>query len=129
MLVAIVLIVLALIPAVEALYPAVQGTSVHESETVLEHHLTAKLEEVLARQFSELDTEAQAIGDRTISSPSYSDASGTKDRRLVFLSRYDADDADTDSNPFTGTDEGLLWLRVAVEGTRHDVETLTSFYE
>jgi len=40
------------------------------------------------------------------------------------LSAYDADNSDGDDDPFTGTDEGLLWVRVAIEGSVHDVLSL-----
>ena len=45
---------------------------------------------------------------------------------LVFLSRYDGDNADADDNSFTGTDEGLIWLRVTVENTPHELTTMVS---
>ena len=34
--------------------------------------------------------------------------------------------ADADGDPFTGTDAGLLWLRVSLAGTALAVETLTA---
>ncbi len=46
------------------------------------------------------------------------------DRRLVFISRYDGDNADTDDNPFTGTEADLLWLRVEIEGTASALQAL-----
>ena len=50
---------------------------------------------------------------------------GTTERRLVFIARYDADNADGDGNRFTGGDAGLLWMRVSIEGQPADaVETL-----
>ncbi len=42
---------------------------------------------------------------------------GSVDRRLVFIANYDGDNADTDNDPFTGTDPGLLWVRVEIEGS------------
>ena len=44
----------------------------------------------------------------------------------MFLARYDGDDADSDGDPFTGGDEGLLWVKVEIEGTAHVIETLVS---
>jgi len=129
LLIATVLMVVALVPAIDALRPAVQGSGIHQSETVLHFHLTAGLEDVLATPFATLDAEAQALGDPTISSALFSDTAGSTDRRLVFLSRYDADNADSDSNPFTGTDEGLIWVRVELEITSHALETLVSLYD
>ena len=128
-LIATVLMVVALVPAIDALRPAIQGSGIHQSETALHYHLTAGLEDVLARPFATLDTEAQALGDPTAVSPLFSDTAGSTDRRLVFLSRYDADNADGDNDQFTGTDQGLIWVRVEVETTSHALETLVSHYD
>jgi type II secretory pathway pseudopilin PulG len=128
-LVATVLIALTLVPAIEALQPAMQGTGIHASETVRHFHLTAKLEEVLAEPFSTLDDEAQVLSDPTAPSPNYSDAPGANDRRRVYLARYDADNADGDGDVFSDTDEGLLWVRIELEGTSQAIECLTSIYD
>ena len=53
-----------------------------------------------------------------------SDPGGTENRRKVFIGRYDGDNADADDDPFTGVDDGLLWVRVRIDGTHYDVETL-----
>ena len=129
LLIATVLIVVALVPAIEALRPAIQGSGIHQSETALHYHLLSGLEDVLARPFVELDTEAQALGNHTASSALFSDTAGSVNRRLVFLSRYDADNADGNNDPFTGTDEGLVWVRIEVEGTTHALQTLVSMYD
>jgi hypothetical protein len=42
------------------------------------------------------------------------------------LSRYDADDADGDDDPFTGTESGLIWVRVILADTVHGFESLTA---
>jgi len=128
-LIATVLMVVALVPAIDALSPAIQGSGIHQSETALHYHLSAGLEDVLAAPFDSLDTEAQALGDPTAVSPLFSDTAGSTDRRLVYLSRYDADNADGDNDVFTGTDEGLIWVRVEVETTSHALETLLSHYD
>lgn len=122
-LIAAVLLALTLVPALDALLTAVSGTAVHESYVVDHHRLSSRMEEVLADPFSDLDAEAQAIG--SPSTPTaYSDAGGTPGRVLVFLSRYDGDDADADGDPFTGGDAGLLWVQTAVENTDYELETL-----
>lgn len=121
-LVATLLVALSLVPALEALQTATLGSAVHESLAVHQRQLTSKMEEVLAQSFIDLEiAEATALGGPT----SYSDAAGSPDRRVVFLSRYDGDNADADDNPSTGPDPGLLWVRVEIEGTRHALETLT----
>jgi len=129
-LIATALIAITLIPAMEALRPATQGVSIHETRTLRHYELTAMLEELLARPFTELDAEAVAINDPTVASVTYSDLAGQANRRLVYLSRYDADNADGNNNFFdAGMDEGLLWLRVELEGTVQAIEGLTSIYD
>ena len=128
-LIATTLIAVTLIPAMEALKPAVQGMSIHEAQTVRHYALTAMLEEILAKPFDELDTEAVTINNPNVASTLYSDLAGSSDRRLVYLSRYDADNADGNGNVFDGTDEGLLWVKVEIEATSQSIEGLTSRYE
>jgi hypothetical protein len=129
-LIAMVLIAVTLIPAMDALRPAAAGAGFNETRTIRHYHLTAMLEEVLASPFAELDAEAVDISDPTVASVNYSDPVAQADRRLVYLSRYDADNADGNGNPFdAGMDEGLLWVRVEIEGTDQAIEGLTSQYE
>lgn len=128
-LIATALIAVTLIPAIEALQPATQGMSIHEAKTVRHYALTALLEDVLAKPFSELDTEAVTIDDPAVASTMYSDPPAANDRRLVYLSRYDADNADGNGNFFDGTDAGLLWVKVEIEGTDQSIEGLTSSYD
>lgn len=127
-LVAIVLISIALVPAIEALGPGLQGAGIHRSQAERHYHLLAKLEEVLAEPFAALDEEALAAGSPTVVT-AYSDTGGSTDRRLVFLSRYDADNADADNDFFTGVDEGLIWVRVNIEGSTLAIESLVNLYD
>jgi hypothetical protein len=129
-LIATVLIAITLVPAVEALKPATLGMSIHEAHTMRHYELTAKLEYVLAKPFGELDTEAVAISDPVVASSKYSDPSTQANRRLVYLSRYDADNADGNGDFFdAGMDAGLLWVRIEFEGTNQGIEGLTSVYD
>ena len=129
-LIATALIAVTLVPAIKALRPATLGMSIHEAQTVRHYALTAMLEAVVARPFSELDTEAVTINDPTVASTLYSDLPATNNRRLVYLSRYDGDNADGNGDFFdVGMDEGLLWVRVEIEGTDQAIEGLTSQYE
>lgn len=124
-LVATVLIAIALVPAIDALQTGVQGSAAHVGFAVNNYRVLDKLEEILARPFADLEAEADAVADPNISiPPPYSDPAGTADRRLVYIARYDGDNADADKNPFTGVDDGLLWIRVRIDGTHYDVETL-----
>ena len=123
--IAMALIAIALVPAIDALRTSL-GTGSGYATRLTEHYRVAgRLEDVLAEPFQDLDAAAVAAGSETVAS-SYSDAAGTPDRRLVYLARYDADDADGDGDPFTGGDVGLLWVRVVLEQGGSDLESLTT---
>jgi hypothetical protein len=128
-LVAIVLIVIALVPAMDALRPGVAGAAIHEDRLADHYRMTGLLETVLAEPHADLDAAAAAAGDRFTPS-AYSDVvvqpDGRQLVRNVFLSRYDSDNADADNDPFTGVDAGLLWVRVEIAGTADGLETLIS---
>jgi hypothetical protein len=124
-LVAMSLIVVALIPAMNALRVGVTATTVHETRVVNHYEMVGRMEQVLAEPFGLLSTAAGVAGDEKTPT-SYSDPSGSDPRILVFLGRYDLDNADADGDPFTGADAGVLWVRVAVEGTLQSFETLVS---
>jgi len=129
-LIATALIAITLVPAMEALQATTLGMGIHESRTVQHYHLTAMLEDVLAEPFTDLDTEAVTLNDPNLASTTYSDLPAAENRRLVYLSRYDGDNADGNGNPFdSGMDEGLLWVRVEIEGTDQAIESLTSQYD
>lgn len=131
-LIATLLIVVTLLPAIEALYPAVAGAGVHGSRLEDHYQLAGRMEEMLAEPFADLDEAATAAGNETTPT-TYSDtvthADGRQITRNVFLSRYDADNADADNNPFTGTEADLLWVRVEIDGTTDGMESLLSVYE
>jgi type II secretory pathway pseudopilin PulG len=124
-LVSILLIVLALIPAIESLSTGVRAAGIHQSMAEADLHMVSKLEETLARSFAALDAEALAVGDPALPT-SFSDAPGAAHRRLVYLARYDGDDADDDGKRFTGGDAGLLWVKVELENTGRALETRTA---
>lgn len=131
-LIATLLIVVTLLPAIEALYPAVAGAGIHGSHVEDHYQLTGRMEELLAEPFADLDAAATAAGNETAPT-TYSDtvthADGRQITRNVFLSRYDADNADTDNDPFTGTEDDLLWIRVEIAGRADGLETLFSVYD
>ena len=128
-LVATVLIAVTLVPAIEAFSPGINSADYTQSLVEDRYQLSAKLEEVLAASFADIDTAATMAGSPTIAS-SYSDTvtypSGKQIVRNVFLSRYDGDNADTNNNPFDGIDAGLIWLRVEIDGTSLSLESLIS---
>ena len=119
------LIALALVPALDSLSTLVLGAGIHLEHAGADAHLSSRLDELLATQFSALDAAAVATASPAIPT-SYSDSSGSLRRRFVYLARYDGDDADGDGNRFTGGDAGLLWVRVELEGTTRSLETLTT---
>jgi len=122
-----VLIALLLVPGLQALQSGLQSTAVQSSLEEEQAILQGKLADLLAMPFATLDAAAQAAGGPTTAS-SLSDtvtlSDGRSLSRQVFLSRYDGDNADADGDPYSGTDAGLLWLRVSLAGTALAVETL-----
>ena len=122
-LVATLLILISLGPMMDALRSAAPSVGAQEDAATQNLHLTAILEDVLAEPFSLLEAAAAAAGSETVAS-SYSDLAGATNRRLVYLSLYDGDNADSDNDPFSGVDPGLMWVRTEIEGTLMSVETL-----
>lgn len=128
-LVATVLIAVTLVPALEAFNPGTRSASYSELLVEDRYQLTAKLEEVLGTSFIDIDTAATAAGSQTVAS-SFSDtvtySDGRQITRNVFLSRYDGDNADANNNPFDGVDAGLIWVRVEIDGSSLNLESLIS---
>ena len=119
------LIVVALVPALDALSSGILGSRMHAEQVSDQARMLSRMEQTLAAPFAELRTQADAVADPNIPLPEpWSDPPGTPSRLLVYIARYDGDDADGDSNPFTGTEADLLWLRVRVEESPLSVETL-----
>jgi len=114
-LVSTVIVGVCLAPAVSALHSALEAPAVEVGIVNGRQHLQSKLEQVLAQPIADLDAAAAAAGSPGTPT-SYSEPAGTADRVLVYLSRYDGDNADGDNNSFTGTDSGLLWVRVQTVG-------------
>jgi type II secretory pathway pseudopilin PulG len=124
-LLAVVILGAALAPALQTLDTALNGANVSAAVLQARQLLATRLENTLAEPFAALDAAALAAGNETTPS-SYSDPSGGANRVLVFVSRYDGDNADGNGNPFDGTDAGLLWVRVAIENTPYELTTLVA---
>ncbi len=124
--VATLLIAVALVPMMEALGPGLQGAQIHRDRAEVNFVLTGKLETVLAEPFDELDAAATAAGHYKIAT-GYSDT-GASVPHEVFIWRWDADNADTDGDGFTGGDDDILWVRVATADGLTDLQTLISRY-
>lgn len=123
-LVAVAIVAIALVPASEAIYTALRSSDYLADATTDHFSLTGRVEEVLAQSFSDLEAAALAAGGPTVAT-TFSDPPGPN-RRLVYLANYDADDADADGNPFTGTESDLMWVRVQIEATGLALETLVA---
>lgn len=124
-LLAVVVLGVALAPALETLDTAFAGARVGATTALWQQRVATRLETLLAEPFASLDAAALAAGSATAPS-GYSDPAGNPDRVLVFLSRYDGDNADGNGNPFDGTDAGLLWVRVAIENSPYELSTLVA---
>ena len=123
-LVATFLISVLLVPAIEGLSSSVSAGGIHVEKATQQMRLIAAMEHVLSQPFDVLESAADDAAGHDLFVVAYSDAVGTKNRRLVYLSPYDADNADNDGDVFTGPDDGLLWVRVAIEGSPSELETL-----
>lgn len=117
-LVALVLVVVALVPALEALQSGVRGSQALIDIAARDASLRAKMEEVLAKPFATLNAETYLPGGNTIASVSaaLSDPAGPE-RRIVILYR-------TDGSAVSSADIGLLRVRVAFEAGGTALETL-----
>ena len=123
LLIATLLIVIMLVPALDAMQSGIQGSGIHTELAQNQYRMISKMEETLALPFAQLLEQADLVADPTVLiPPPYSDPAGTESRRLVYLARYDGDNADGNDNPFNGTDEGLLWVRVTIEDSQRSLE-------
>ncbi len=123
-LVAVALIAVCLVPAIQALQSGILGASVHEELALDQYALVTKMETVLAEPFGTLDAAGLAAGNPAAPpnpTPPYSTSPF-----LVYVARFDADDADGDGLPHTGAEDDILWVRVESEDTGRFLETLTS---
>ena len=121
-LVALTLLAILLVPAIRALHTGLLGAEVHADYSSNHYRLISRLETVLSERY--VDLEVASAGPTVPSS--YSDPSGTPARVLVFISAYDIDNADADNDPFSGTDDDVLWVRAAIEDTVQDLATLVT---
>lgn len=133
-LVAMFVLAIAIVPAMEAIQSGIQGAGIHESLTRQHYALIKRIEEMQAEPYSSLLSVAKTAGNATTIS-SYSDVIGKVDRILVFIALYDADanpfallDAnnDGDNDIYTGDSSNLLWLKVELESSVQSLETLIS---
>lgn len=124
LLVATVLIAIAIVPMMNALQAGLQGSTLFKKNAEFHHVLTGAAEKVLAEPFDNLDAAATAAGAYTTAT-TYSDL-GAPTPFKVYLWRYDVDNADSDNDEFTGGEEDLIWVRVALVDNGQSIETLIS---
>jgi prepilin-type N-terminal cleavage/methylation domain-containing protein len=133
-LIAIVIIAVCLVPALDALRDGVRAAGPELDYTKNQQRLKSCFEVILAKSFATLDTAALAANSSCSSVAADTlDASCAAvpdplqphpDPLLVTVFRYDG------SPPIacvpTGTDTGLLWIKVAIEGSSLSLDTLKS---
>jgi Tfp pilus assembly protein PilV len=124
-LVAVVLLAVVLVPALEALGNAARNAPTAAQDDTLWMSAANKLRDVTGSRFDDLDAAATAAGGAGNVS-SLSDPTGSSPRVLIYLSRYDGDNADGDDNGFTGTDTDLIWVRAAIADTPVSLDTLVT---
>lgn len=126
-LVATLLIAITLVPAIDALKPGIEASALHRQRAEQNFALLGKMEAVLAESFASLDSAATAAGAYTTAT-SYSDISPGGITRNVYVWRYDVDNADSDADFFTGGEDDLLWVRVALADGSYALHTLVSSF-
>lgn len=114
-LVAAVILVIALVPASDAMRAATRQSDYARSLMPQHYRALQALEITQARTFAELLAEANATAGNSPSK--WSDAAGTTNRRVVYIARIDFDNADADDNVTTGVDDRVVRINVQVEGT------------
>lgn len=109
-----VLVAVLLAPALNALSIGLMGQAVINTQTSQTLALQSKLDEVLAKPYSELLAETTAVGGNTTTSisPTLSDPPGAP-RRIVTIYR-------TNGSDISVTDTGLLRIRVVWEDAPAD---------
>lgn len=122
LLIATVLIATALVPMMNALQAGLQGSALFQKNTEFHHVLSGTVEKVLAEPFANLDAAATAAGAYTTAT-TYSDLVAPIPFK-VYLWRYDIDNADNDNDEYTGGEEDLIWVRVALVDNGQSIETL-----
>lgn len=124
-LIAVVLLAVLLMPALEALSNAARSAPMAAQDDILWMSVANKLSEVTGSRFDDLDIATTLAGGPTNAS-SLSDPVDSSPRVLIYLSRYDGDNADGDGDGFTGTDPDLIWVRATVADTPVSLHTLVA---
>ncbi len=123
-LVAVAIMAIAILPGMRALQSGLNTSQQQLPLVQAQLHVTSRMDQLLALPFSALAAEAELVGSATIASD-FSDPPGAQ-RRIVYVSYYDADNADGDDDVFTGGESDLVWLAVSLENSPILVTTLTT---
>lgn len=132
--VALVFLAIAIVPAMEGIQSGIQGAGIHTALTRQHYALISRMEQLQAEDYTNLLAAAKTAGNATTPS-SYSDPGGQAERVLVYLALYDADidpftlvdpDNDADANIYTGDTSNLLWLKVELEKSIQSMQTLVT---
>lgn len=109
-LLSVILLAVLLVPALQSLNSAILGSG--NNLAVRQLNLRSKMEEVLSKPFGALYAETYLSGGNTANSVSanFSDASGTADRRVVVLYRFNAV-----TKALSANNTGLLFVSVYFE--------------
>ena len=118
--VALVIVVVALVPALNAMQSGLRGSQLLGAIAARDTSLRGKMEEVMAKPFDTLNAETFLSGGNTTASVStaLSDAAGAE-RRIVILYR-------TDGSAVSASDTGLVRVRVAYEAGGTALESMRS---
>ena len=120
---AVILIAISIAPIHSSLNSSLRSYD-HSQEIVDDAlHVSNLLEQLTNEKYAQLYQKALNAGSHTIAT-SYSDPPTVANRRLVYLSLWDGDDADSDNDGHTGADAGLLWIKVELEKNNYYIETL-----
>jgi hypothetical protein len=118
------LLALLLTPAIEALQVSISGSTVYRQQTEDHFALRSKMESVLARPYGELELLIAADTTPTLLSDTFITSDGRNLQRQVFIAAHDVDNLDTDNDVRTGTDNGILWIQVAITGSPFILQSL-----
>lgn len=120
-LIAAIVLSLALVPASDALMEVIRHTQEVRSLLQTNYHIQVLLETVLTNPYTTLAAElsvAAPVASR------FSDPTATTHRRIVYILPFDADNADTDDNHFSGAESNILRVQVVSENTGIEFTTL-----
>lgn len=137
-LVAATLMTIALVPAINALNAGLSAASINVTISQEHYEAVSAMEQILAEPFSTLVSAAAGAGNETTAT-TYSTTLTSGVALNVFIALYDAENADSDDDPFTVPDpnldgdnnvysnyDGVLWIRVAPAGSITQLDTLTT---